>query len=72
MFGNQENIILEDAQMVFVQQFFTPSVSNQILDNLTNDIAWQQGEITLFGKKVLEPRLSAWYGDCLLYTSRCV
>ena len=63
MFENQENIILEDAQMVFVQQFFTPSVSNQILDVLINDIAWQQGKITLFGKKVLEPRLSAWYGD---------
>lgn len=63
MFENQENIILKDAQMVFVQQFFTPSVSNQILEDLTNDIAWQQGEITLFGKKLLEPRLSAWYGD---------
>ena len=27
------------------------------------ELAWEQGEITLFGKKVLEPRLTAWYGD---------
>lgn len=63
MFDNQEYIELKDAKIVFVPQFFTPSVSDQILTNLTENIAWQQGEITLFGKKILEPRLSAWYGD---------
>ncbi len=63
MFDNQENITLEDAKMVFIPQFFTPSVSDQILANLTQNMDWQQGEITLFGKKILEPRLTAWYGD---------
>jgi alkylated DNA repair dioxygenase AlkB len=27
------------------------------------NIAWQQDEIKLFGKKISVPRLSAWYGD---------
>ena len=63
MFDNQEYIELKDAKIVFIPQFFTPSVSDQILTDLTQNIAWQQGEITLFGKKILEPRLSAWYGD---------
>ncbi|MBL7818086.1 MAG: alpha-ketoglutarate-dependent dioxygenase AlkB [Saprospiraceae bacterium] len=63
MFGNQENIELEKAKLVFVHSFFTPSVSDQFLSQLKTEIAWQQGEISLFGRKVLEPRLSAWYGD---------
>ena len=63
MFDNQENILLEDAKLIFIPQFFTPSVSDQFLTNLTEIRAWQQGEITMFGKRVLEPRLTAWYGD---------
>ena len=63
MFDNQENILLEDAKLIFIPQFFTPSVSDQFLTNLTKILAWQQGEITMFGKRVLEPRLTAWYGD---------
>ena len=63
MFDNQENILLEEAKLIFIPQFFTPSVSDQFLTNLTKIRAWQQGEITMFGKRVLEPRLTAWYGD---------
>ncbi len=63
MFDFQENIELLDAKIVFIEHFFTPSVSDQFLMNLTHKIDWQQGEITMFGKRVLEPRLSAWYGD---------
>ena len=63
MFDNQENILLEEAKLIFIPQFFTPSVSDQFLTNLTEILAWQQGEITMFGKRVLEPRLTAWYGD---------
>lgn len=32
-------------------------------DRLVNELAWQQGEVTVYGKKHLEPRLSAYYGD---------
>ncbi len=63
MFDIQENIILADAEIVFIPQLFTPSVSDQIFKDLRENIAWQQGEITIFGKRVLEPRLTAWYGD---------
>ena len=63
MFDFQENIELPDAKIVFIEHFFTPSVSDQFLINLTHEVDWQQGEITMFGKRLLEPRLSAWYGD---------
>ncbi len=63
MFDFQENIELPDAKIVFIEHFFTPSVSDHFLTDLTQNIDWQQGEITMFGKKILEPRLTAWYGD---------
>ncbi len=63
MFDFQENIELLDAKIVFIEHFFTPSVSDQFLMDLMHTIEWQQGKITMFGKRVLEPRLSAWYGD---------
>ncbi len=63
MFDNNRLITLPDAELLFIENFYTPSVSDAFLAELTTDLAWEQGEITLFGKKVLEPRLSAWYGN---------
>lgn len=63
MFNDNHLITLPDAQLLFIENFYTPSVSDTFLSELTRELAWEQGEITLFGKKVLEPRLSAWYGD---------
>ncbi len=63
MFNNKRLITLPDAQLLFIENFYPPSVSDAFLAELTSELAWEQGEITLFGKKVLEPRLSAWYGD---------
>ena len=33
------------------------------LQRLWRNLAWEQREITLFGRRVLQPRLTAWYGD---------
>ncbi len=63
MFDKSRLITLPDAELLFIENFYTPSVSDAFLSELTTDLAWKQGEITMFGKKVLEPRLSAWYGD---------
>ncbi len=63
MFDFQQNIELIDAKIVFIEHFFTSSVSDQLLSVLSHHIEWQQGEITMFSKRILEPRLSAWYGD---------
>ena len=63
MFNDNRLINLPDAELLFIENFYTPSVSDAFLKALTTELAWKQGEITLFGKKVLEPRLSAWYGD---------
>ncbi|MGI9289263.1 MAG: alpha-ketoglutarate-dependent dioxygenase AlkB family protein [Pseudomonadales bacterium] len=37
--------------------------SDEWFDVLREQIAWQQHQLTLFGKTLNAPRLSAWYGD---------
>jgi alkylated DNA repair dioxygenase AlkB len=63
MFNENRLITLPDAELLFIENFYPPSVSDAFLAQLSAELAWKQGEITIFGKKVAEPRLSAWYGD---------
>jgi alkylated DNA repair dioxygenase AlkB len=63
MFENQRVIELENAQMIFIEHFFLPKEADFFFTELKEKLKWEQGEITMFGKKVLEPRLTAWYGD---------
>ena len=63
MFEKNRLITLPDAELLFIENFYTPSVSDAFLAQLSAELAWEQGEITIFGKKIAEPRLSAWYGD---------
>jgi alkylated DNA repair dioxygenase AlkB len=42
---------------------FTLSESNELFTKLTERIDWRQESIFICGRKVLTPRLTAWYGD---------
>ena len=37
--------------------------SDALFEELAASLAWRQEPIVLFGKKMLQPRLLAWYGD---------
>lgn len=53
--------------------FIERGEADVLLRRLLAETPWQQGEIVLFGKKHLEPRLSAWYGDRdYVYSGRLV
>lgn len=42
---------------------FTQSESYELFTLLTERIDWRQEAIFIYGRKVLTPRLTAWYGD---------
>src|SRR6476620_9782215 len=44
-------------------QFFSPAESEQYFNTLMNEINLKQEPIKIFGKEVMQPRLTAWYGD---------
>ena len=63
LFEKEQSIELPQAHLFFIQNFFEKHEADILLHQLTENIAWQQGEIMMFGKKILEPRLTSWYGD---------
>ena len=43
--------------------FFSKEESEIYFQKLSEEIEWKQESITLFGEKIPQPRLTAWYGD---------
>jgi alkylated DNA repair dioxygenase AlkB len=61
MTGNCWNWDATDFE--YREAFLAPEEADACLDRLWHELAWEQREISLFGRRVLQPRLIAWYGD---------
>ena len=44
-------------------EFLARREADRLLDTLWTELDWAEREIVLFGRRVLQPRLVAWYGD---------
>lgn len=58
-----EPIELADAQLVFFRQIIFPYSHTQLLAALIAQVPWAEEAIILYGKRCIQPRLIAWYGD---------
>ncbi|CAZ98383.1 alpha-ketoglutarate-dependent dioxygenase AlkB family protein [Zobellia galactanivorans] len=54
---------LPGADVTLFENFFSLEESNRLFNNLLKNTPWQQEHITIHGKNVNYPRLTAWYGD---------
>lgn len=61
--SHQENLNLPEADVVFFPHFFTLEEGSELFLKLTQEITWEQRQISFFGQLVNQPRLVAWYGD---------
>ena len=55
--------VIENGEYLFYPNFFSKSESNLFLHKLKAEILWKQESMNMYGKQVLFPRLTAWYGD---------
>ncbi len=58
-----EQLPLTDADVSLYWQTDLRRSYRELLQELIDDTAWRQEEVTIYGKKHRQPRLSAWYGD---------
>ncbi|MBC7428487.1 MAG: alpha-ketoglutarate-dependent dioxygenase AlkB [Bacteriovorax sp.] len=58
-----KNLLPEKGIAIFYEEFFSEEESKYYFLNLEKEIEWKQEPIVIFGKKVMQPRLTAWYGD---------
>jgi alkylated DNA repair dioxygenase AlkB len=54
---------LPGADVTLFDNFFSLEESNKLYNSLLQNTPWQQEQITIHGKDVDYPRLTAWYGD---------
>ena len=61
----KEKIILPlpDAVFKFYPNFFNKEEADMLFDKLMNETPWQQDDITIFGKKIAQPRLTCLFGN---------
>lgn len=59
-----ERLALTDAELTLFRQVWPREAAAALFACLFAEIAWEQHELQLFGRRVRAPRLSAWYGDC--------
>ncbi len=57
-----QKLDMPNAEVIFYPRLFQTPASTQLLTDLLNQIEWKQEPIKIFGKSVLQPRLTAYYG----------
>ncbi|RPD42897.1 alpha-ketoglutarate-dependent dioxygenase AlkB family protein [Chitinophaga barathri] len=58
-----DNLLPVDGTAVLFPALFTREESDHYLEVLQEKINWKQEPVIMFGKTVMQPRLTAWYGD---------
>ncbi len=57
------NLLPIPGEAFFYPGFFEKEVSDQYFNYLNTQIAWKQEPVKVFGKQVMLPRFTAFYGD---------
>ncbi len=63
LFELQNKLILQNAEVILYEAFFSKEESGEIFKKLVSEIAWKQDKIKMYGKVLDLPRLTAWYGE---------
>jgi alkylated DNA repair dioxygenase AlkB len=57
------NLLPSGGEVYYYPHFFSQTESDQLLAKLLTEIAWVQGPIMIYGRSIMQPRLTAWHGD---------
>lgn len=60
---NTERKQIQNGEYLHNSNFFDKSTSDNYLQTLLDTIDWKQEKMNMYGKELLFPRLTAWYGD---------
>ena len=62
-FINNEGLLFPEDLLNFYPHFLEENFSISLMDQFIHTVPWKQQEFRIYGKKILTPRLTAWYGD---------
>jgi alkylated DNA repair dioxygenase AlkB len=61
--SNNERTSIRNGEFLHIRNFFDKSLSDKYFNKLLVSIDWKQEKMNMYGKELLFPRLTAWYGD---------
>jgi alkylated DNA repair dioxygenase AlkB len=56
-------VAMPDADVFYLEHLPLAQPDAQVLRRLIAEIAWRSEEVAMWGRRVPQPRLTAWYGD---------
>jgi len=56
-------IPLKDGELAWMPQLPLPWTNAEVMARLLRETDWREETVVVYGKRHLQPRLSAWYGD---------
>ena len=60
---NPNNLLPYDGEVYYFPDFFSPEKADFFFQDLEKNLLWKQEPIRLFGKLVMQPRLTSLYGN---------
>lgn len=58
-----EPVIITNGSYIYVPQFYKKEDADNYFKDFLKNIVWEQQKMNMYGKEVLFPRLTTWYGD---------
>jgi len=56
-------IPIEDGELALLQRLPLPLGNAEVFERLLRETAWRHDSIVVYGKRHLQPRLTAWHGE---------
>ncbi|RUO30457.1 alpha-ketoglutarate-dependent dioxygenase AlkB family protein [Aliidiomarina sanyensis] len=53
----------QDSELYYIADWLPINEANSAFQSLREEITWEQGEVFIFGKHHLTPRLQSWHGE---------
>jgi alkylated DNA repair dioxygenase AlkB len=58
-----ERVPMPDADVSYLEHLPLDQPDARVLERLIAETAWRSEDLVMWGRRVLQPRLTAWYGD---------
>lgn len=68
LFSVSGELLPYDLSAILYPDFFAPNEADTAFEEILTTTPWEEQHLTMFGKRVREPRLSAWVSDGVTYT----
>lgn len=59
----RESIQIKNGEYIYIPNFYDKAKADQYLKAFSENIQWKQESMNLYGREIMFPRLTAWYGD---------